>query len=327
MKRLKLILGLLIALSPIPVHATDNNIFPTGPVFRLTNLTWGVTGPGGINNNFFFTPLNLNESVCVYVKNNNTTNAHPFTASIVITSDPSNITPSDGTWQAAASSSGINAAISPGLPGGIGAAVSGVSQVSINISASGTLAGSPETANVTIIQTTGNCFAGNQFIGSAPQIVSAALPLQTISDGLSQSFFTTLGVTNPGSVSNLLYVTANNGARTIYFDRVVVMATAATTIGVNAGLSLGTTCTGGTVQNQKIGSTVTSTVAVGTGSGCTAVSANAIFFNGLPLQANIPFVFDLKGLIAPAGTPSGFQITNLTALTGNLSAVIYWYEK
>lgn len=90
--------ALLAALSFVPqVRATDYAIYPTGAVYRLTNLQWGVSGGTGFNNNFFFTPTNVNENVCVYVYNNNPTNAHSFTLSILLNGNPANTSPSDAT--------------------------------------------------------------------------------------------------------------------------------------------------------------------------------------------------------------------------------------
>src|SRR5882757_3887908 len=40
------------------------------------NLVWGASGPGGVNNNFIFTPPSTDSAVCVYFTNKNPTNAH-----------------------------------------------------------------------------------------------------------------------------------------------------------------------------------------------------------------------------------------------------------
>jgi hypothetical protein len=165
MKRLKLILGLLIALSPISLRATDNPIYPTGTNFTLSSVAWG-NGPQAFNNNFFFTPLVNSGAACIYVYNNNPTNAHQFNATITGTANAQNRTPSDGTWQfipgnpgAGVVSGGI-APISPGIPVILTASLSGFSQISINLSGSSALGGSPDTASIVIIQTQGTCGAG-----------------------------------------------------------------------------------------------------------------------------------------------------------------------
>src|SRR5882762_10498585 len=99
MRRWKLIATALLSmiLSPHFVCATDIPVTPTGPVFTVPSLIWGQSGPNGVNNNFFFTPLSLNENVCVYIYNNNPTNTHTVNLNIIVTGNPT-AKPSDGTW-------------------------------------------------------------------------------------------------------------------------------------------------------------------------------------------------------------------------------------
>lgn len=326
MNRIAKLLAVLALLSaPICTLGADIPIFPTGPVYKLpSNPVWGVSGPTGFNNNFFFTPLSQNGSVCVYVKNNNTTNPHTFTASIVVTSDPNNITPSDGTWQVAASSSGILSATSPGLPGGIGVNVSGVSQVSINFSASSTQAGSPETASVTISQTQGNCFAGNQFIGSAPQTTASVTPLQAISDGLSQAFEQQFSATNPTTGVILLNINSSSGKNSLYFNQLQVSCTATCQLVIATSTSLGTTCGGLTPVNKKIGSSVTSSSV--SQNNCAGAPTGTTFYNGLAIGAGNNVTLDLRGFIGPAGAVTGIQI-QAVAFTGTVAGFMDWYEK
>ena len=332
MKRLRHLAALLaLLLSPILVRATDINIFPTGPIYKITPaLAWGTSTNPGFNNNYFFTPININESVCVFVYNNNPTNAHTFTASIQVTGDPASTGPSTGSWQSTANSSGLSAAVSPGLPAGIGASVTGAAQVSINFSASGTQAGSPDTANVTIIQTTGNCFSGNQFINSSPQSVSSLTQLQTISDGLSQSFTFSPNVSNPAANSAISIINANGGARSLYFDRIVLISTVAATVLVEPITSTGTGCAlaAGGAPNLKIGSTTVNTAAVNSGQACSVLpSALNILFSSFPILANTPTTLDLRGVIVPGGSTNGIMVLMVGGITGTISATSYWVEK
>jgi len=308
-------------------YGTDIPITPTGPVFKLLPApTWGISGPTGFNNNFFFTPLSQNESVCVFVKNNNTTNAHTFTASISINSDPANSSPSDGTWQTGALSSGLSAATSPGQPAGIGVSVSGAAQVSVNLSASSTVGGSPETANVVIVQTTGNCFSGNQFIGSAPNTISSVLPLQVISEGLSQSFEIGASITNPANNATILQVNANNGAKTIYFDSVTLTCNAACALEISPSTNAGSGCTPGTIGNMKVSSGVTSTALAS--SLCTGQpTGNASLGTFVFLQAGGTATIDLRGYIATSSSTTGLFVSCSPAVTGLVAAGFKWYEK
>jgi len=72
--------------APLITRGADVPITPTGPVYIVSgSLAWGISGANGFNNNFFFTPLSQNESVCIYVKNNNPTNLHGFSVSVNVT--------------------------------------------------------------------------------------------------------------------------------------------------------------------------------------------------------------------------------------------------
>jgi hypothetical protein len=143
-------------------RSADIPINPQGPTTQLANLTWGQSGTTGFNNNFWFAPLFLNESLCVYVYNNNATNNHTFSISVSVNGNPNNTTPSDGSWLIMSSTNSIATGISTGSPGGIGLSISGAPLVSVNLSNSNSASGSNDTANVYIVQTTGSCFSGVQ---------------------------------------------------------------------------------------------------------------------------------------------------------------------
>jgi hypothetical protein len=315
----------LLLLTSAATRGADIPIFPTGPVYRLNSLTWGVSTQPGFNNNYFFTPLSLNESVCVYVKNNNPTNPHTFTASIVVTPDASNSTPSDGTWQASAASSNLSAPVSPGIATGIGTSVSGVSQVSINLSASSTQAGNPDTANVTIIQTSGVCFAGNGFISSSPQGVGAFPPIQIVSDGLSQAFYGNGVVTNPTINQVIWQINSNNSQRTIYLDRIVISSTVAIQVIVNATSTLGTTCGSFTAANEKILSPTTSSAILS--QTCAANPTTVATIGTFNIPASGTFTIDLRGFILPLSSLAGIETLAAAAATGTVSISYFWYEK
>jgi hypothetical protein len=325
-KILGVVLGMFVmGIVPQGARGTDIPIFPTGPVFRLTGLVWGTSTQPGFNNNYFFTPLAINESVCVYVQNNNPTNPHTFTASILVTSNPSNTTPSDGTWQNAAVGNNLNALTSPGLPGGIAALVSGASQVSINFSASSTLGGAPDTANVTITQTNGTCFAGNNMISSGIYTVAAAAPIQAVSESLSTSYGATSTVINPNGEA--FHLNANNGVRSVYLDRAIISCSAACSVQMNTRANAGATCTPLTAVNLKVafvGSVATTALPE---NACGTPPSGGAVFSTYDLAANTPLLVDLRGLLLVANTTQGFEIGTATALTGTMRVTVFWYEK
>lgn len=326
--RIAPLLPLFVALFLAPQSRADNNqIFPTGQVYQLNNLIWGTTGTAfGFNNNFYFAPLNLNESVCIFVYNNNPTSSHTFTASIVLTANPNEKTPSDGSWNSAANGVGLTAATFPNSAGGIGGLVSGAAQVSVNFSAATTQTGSPDTANVVIIQTTGNCFNGQNMLGSSLSSVSAVPPIQSISESLSQSYAATnIQFVNPGVNAAVVHVNSNNGARTLFFDKAVFSCSAACTVEIVATTTTGTTCTvlGGTPLKQPL--VINSTALAN--SACTTNPTVGVQYYTLDVAANTPTVLDLKGLIIQPQTTNGLELSVAVALTGTMRGSIYWYEK
>jgi hypothetical protein len=332
MNRFRKFLGVVAVLSALllssrPAGATDIQIYPTGPSFSLKSLVWGTATQPGFNNNYFFVPAtNLNGSVCIYVENNNPTNAHPFTVSISVTSDPDETTPSNGTWQTAAQTT-ATAGASPGFPAGIGANISGTALVSINFSGSTTLGGAPDTADVNIVQTTGNCFSGNNSTGSAPSTVSAVPAVQAISEGLSQSFYSQFGVTNPASGQLVLYVQPNNGQRSLYFDKIILSSSVAIQINFGEANAPGVGCGAGSAPtNQKITSAVTSTATVQTGICATSNPVPLGPTIGTFLAAGASQTVDLRGFIGLQGTNGGITVTS-NAATGTISATLFWYEK
>lgn len=325
--------AVLIAMFSLPVRATDVPIFPKGAIdsTALQSLIWGNSGAQGFNNNYFFTPNALNESVCVFVYNNNTTNPHTFTASINVTGNPNSSAtlnpPSGATWQSAASNNGLLAATSPGTPGGLGAQVSGAALVSINLSASSTQAGSPDTANVVIVQTSGNCIAGNNFMSAAPGTVNAVEPIQAVSDGLAQAYYESNSVSSPAAGATLANVNANSGARSQYYQRLRLATTSTTAVPIQYGAttSTGTTCGAATVGNFK-GSLSFSSTAL-TNSLCTVQPSQSGVQNAI-IPVGTTLVLDISGFVSQSGSVNGFAVFNgAGAVTGSVFVTVEWYEK
>lgn len=326
MRRWKLIAIFLLAiLSPHFVCATDIPIFPTGPVFPLNNLAWGTSTQPGFNNNFFFTPYFSSESVCIYVYNNNPTNAHLFTISVSTTADPSNSSPSGGTWQILAQRPNITLSTSPSSPLGLGVSVTSAAQISINLSASIALGGVPDTAKVIISQTTGTCLLGNGFVGSAPSQTATLPMIQAVNDTLSQSFVSFANAVNPGANAAILFVNDATQPKDIYFDSVTISSTAAAQINIATNsLNSGTGCSGASGFSLRVSSPISSIATIST---CTGAAGGSAAVIPLQLAANTPVTIDLKGFIASQQTTTGMSVTNPAAITGTVSVSIRWYEK
>lgn len=160
---------------------------------------------------------------------------------------------------------------------------------------------------------------------SGPSSTSAT---QVISDALGQAFFVNNGtVTNPANGKSVGFVNANNGARTLYFDKVIISCSAACIFNIIGITNAGASCSTNNTLSQKISSGVTSTST--NGFACVTDPSgqitSAVFFFNLP--ANGSLVLDLRGFIAPALTTTGLEVAMAAALTGNISVSWFWYEK
>lgn len=323
----KLIAVLALISAPCILRGADIPINPSGPTYKIPGIqAWGVSGPAGLVNSFFFTPFYQTENVCVYVYNNNPTNAHTFTANISVTGDPNASGGStNASWQIAYFSSTLTAGAAIANPAQFSSAVSGVAQVSIGFNA-GTLAGNPDTATVVVIQTQGPCFAGIGANSSNPLPVLTYTQLQEFSEAFSQSFSFIASVVNPASgqmISDLLSQAVAN--RNLYYDRVVITSSAAATININLTSDLGTTCSGGTApKNLKLGtSTVVTAQTILAGPCAVNPTVSQATYSNIAIST-VPLVIDLRGFIAPAGSNNGIDVVMAAALTGTIT--VTWLE-
>jgi hypothetical protein len=60
---------------------------------------------------------------------------------------------------------------------------------------------------------------------------------------------------------------------------------------------------------------------------CTTGPAGASTFFIVPLSAGVPFTFDARGMILPAGTTQALNVILNAGITGNMAVAIKWYEK
>lgn len=314
-----------------PLLASDISVFPTGPVFTIPNLQWGVSSQNGINNNFYFTPLNISEAVCVFVQNNNTSNPHSLSASILVSGTPANVTPSDGTWQTALTTTG-NVLASPSPAFVIGTSVSGVARVTIGFSGS-TVQSGTDTANIVIIQTNSpSCFSGNNVTLSNPPATTTISGIQSLSDSLQAAYTQSGQLTNPGV--NQFALGVLNGATTtkkIYFDSAYVSCSAACSFLVSIINTQGNGCNFvlSNAANMSMGGpTSATTLTAQPATGCTVSNPSApAAVQVVQLAAGQVYALNLQGFIAPPAISQGIEIVNTAALTGIFTFAIRWYEK
>jgi hypothetical protein len=172
--RLKRLLLLLALLCGVASAQQDISINLIGPYADFTRgAVWGASGAGNIQNAYIFPPLTPQSLTCVYIANNNPTSAHPFTLQFLYTGDPTLSryytagTTGQGHWKIVSTiadtvlANGINnySFSSPGAARG-----------AVLITGTSTQTGSPDTADIYIVQTTTSC-------GQAAINVSAGTPI------------------------------------------------------------------------------------------------------------------------------------------------------
>jgi hypothetical protein len=318
-------LALLMLFSSAVAQAADYAINPTGNNFQLNNLVWGTSGANGFNNNYYFTPLYANGSVCVSVENNNPTSTHTFTILIQTTSDATENSPSDGTWQTNGAATGLLVPISPGTLAGLGANVSGAAQVNVNLSASSTQAGSPDTADVHIVQTQGNCASGSGFLGSATTTIAAANPLQSISETFNSAYTQANRLVNTtlGEVIGHVWLPITS-PRILYYDRVTISTSVAAEFSVNLTSTAGSGCSVDAPTNIRLPSIGPTSLG---DFNCATTQPNIIIaLADVFIPANSSQTIDLKGTMATVAN-SGVDIVSTAAIAGTVTVNTFYYEK
>jgi len=154
---------------------------------------------------------------------------------------------------------------------------------------------------------------------------SSTSALQVVSDQLNQSYWSTETAVNPAAGSYILETRNSNSSRSLYFDHVHLTSTVAVQLNVVFITNSGTGCSAGSpsIMVGANGSPSQATVDVT----CTT-NANT-YGTGFPvfLAANSSYDLDLRGFIALANTTLGIGIQSPSAVTGQVSATTYWYEK
>lgn len=144
-----LILSLQSCWELSPAFAADVQL-GTGGVYRTlaSNKAWSAA-----NNVWVVSPINQNESACLYFTNFNPSNSHSFTLAVQQTADPYVADYSNNTaeWVPAV----VNGSASPlGASSSVqvSASLSGAAQFAVIVSGAASAAGSPDTFNLLITQ-------------------------------------------------------------------------------------------------------------------------------------------------------------------------------
>jgi len=342
-------LGFLLLFSAASARAQDVRVNCSG------NPTCTLTPAGGIswangNLTWVFKPLNPRVSVYIFVHNLNPTSAHSSQTVQVFQSPFSqdlapNLNGNSSSWtQDTVTQNGTTGASCNNVvakvenaPGAAGLGTCYVTtmfaaQVAIRITGASAQSGSPDNFELAVVQETGTP-QGQSPGGSSGSLSStnsgpsATSAIQVVSDGTSQAFVAEASAVNPAATSDLLILSANNGTRALYLDKIVFSTTSTTGVLVNfvAITNLGGTCTNGSVSNLKLGNATASTAI--TQQGCTTHPNQANTIIGIVIPAGGTTTVDLRGLILPSGTLQGLNASCVSAVTGQVFAEFFWYEK
>jgi hypothetical protein len=151
----------------------------TNPYITIgRGLAWGGGGPGNIGNNFIFQPVSPDEGFCLFITNNNPTNAHSVTVTVSQTGDPALTTFIGNTakWNTVATTTSFPISVPASSISGVNYKTSASAGIRIGFTGNTTQAGSPDTADVFAVQTTqsscgalpSNAVQGPYVIGSLP---------------------------------------------------------------------------------------------------------------------------------------------------------------
>jgi hypothetical protein len=148
-------LFLLFALSFFPISLpaqTDKTVSVSGPYADAgRNLAWGTTA---FNRNFILTPPSPDQSMCIFVSNNNPTSAHTFTFASSQTGDPAvvNYQSQPGRWI----DDTVQGSLSPVAASGTTSVYvhsTHAAKIALRFSGATTQAGTPDTADVYVVFT------------------------------------------------------------------------------------------------------------------------------------------------------------------------------
>jgi len=198
---MKRLITLLLFLSVLPIQAADLYIRDRGAYLTLARgVSWAGTGINSFNNTYLFTPLNPDQGICVFVRNNNPTNAHTFALAVYQTGDSSVMSYALDSGKFIQDT--VQGAVSP-TPAASTTCVyvhaNAAARVALVFTGGGALAGTPDTADIFLVQTNHTSCGP---VGNGADYVQG-----TVADGAAagtQLPVTVSGVDGAGNVRHIL---------------------------------------------------------------------------------------------------------------------------
>lgn len=173
-----------VAISLAPLAHSQVDVFISGrnPYTVIgRSVAWG-SGAGAVNNNFVFSPVTTDSSICVYVRNNNPTNAHSFTLAVQQTGDPQvfRFTGNGGAWGATQSANTFPASVAANSTIGFYFRSNAAAMLALQFTGSVVQAGTPDTADIFAVQPSSqsNCgvtFSNTPVVGPAAAGTTVAI--------------------------------------------------------------------------------------------------------------------------------------------------------
>jgi len=152
---MKRLLVLLTVLNFITFAQQDIQISTRGPYQVLTrSAAWGVKGQGGIENAYLLQPLNPSQGICIFVSNLNPTSTHSLNLSVYQTGDPNvdRYYGNTGRW-VQDTVQGFSGTVAAKSTTTAYVHTSAAARIAVTISGTSTQTGSPDKADVYLVQT------------------------------------------------------------------------------------------------------------------------------------------------------------------------------
>ena len=139
------------------VQAADILISSRGPYQDLARgAAWGQRGRNGVENNYILQPLNPAQGICLFIANNNPVSAHTFTLEVHQTGDVMQTVyeGQTGRWVAdTVQGLPIPATVAAGSMVSAYVHTSAAARIAVSISGTTAQTGSPDTADIFLVQT------------------------------------------------------------------------------------------------------------------------------------------------------------------------------
>lgn len=153
-----LILALFLCV-PHMVEAQTDNFIAAGSVSPYVTigrgLIWGGNGLGTVGQNFIFHPIDANEGFCLFIFNNNPTNAHSVSVTVAQTGDPTiqSYQGQTARWTSVPTQTTFPVSVGASTLVGINYKTTASAGIVISFTGNATQAGSPDSADIFTVQT------------------------------------------------------------------------------------------------------------------------------------------------------------------------------